>query len=160
MWRCCFEQRQGRRNGERTVQASIGIALNRIAAQFTVVRVLGNDAPEQHQFSMEQVGTRLVAALRCNHKGEAVGSGGIVRRQASSDGRGKLRNKPLSMRGRLRAVAGQGQDQHMNQALLASKAPGLESKRPRHGDGALQPVVESGAAECHSEVEMPTKVGN
>ena len=83
-----------------------------------------------------------------------------MRRQASSDGRGKLRNKPLSWRGRLRAVAGQGQDEHMRQALLASKAPGLESKRPRHGDGALQPFVESGAAERHFKVEMLTKVAN
>ena len=35
-----FEQRQGRRNAERTAQASIGIALNRIAAQLTVARCL------------------------------------------------------------------------------------------------------------------------
>ena len=48
----------------------------------------------------------------------------------------------------------------MDEADLASMAPGLLGKGPRHGDGAPKSIIEGGPAEGNTEIQVAPKVPN
>ena len=55
-------------------------------------------------------------------------------------------------------LAGKRQNEHVNEAELASMNPGLESKGPSHGNSAPQSGMEGGAAKGDAEVKVVPKV--
>ena len=62
---------------------------------------------------------------------------------ASGDGSRKLGQQLISRRGCFRAIAGKGENKHVNEADLVGMAPRLEGKSPGHRDGTPKPGIES-----------------
>ena len=86
MGRRSRERRERRLEGEGTRQASLRIASNGVTAKHGGSRMLGNDAPEKQKLAAKEVGPRLKTVLGGHHESNIVGGGGIVGRQAGSDG--------------------------------------------------------------------------
>ena len=106
--------------------------------------MLGEKAPKQHQLPPQQVSTWLTAALGGDNESDAVGSMGVVGRDACSNGRRKLSHQVVSRWRCFRAIAGKGENKHVNEADLVSMAPRREGKGPGHSDGTSKPGIEGG----------------
>ena len=64
-----------------------------------------------------------------------------MRRYASSNGRGELGHQVVGRWRCFRAVAGEGENEHVDKADLVSMAPRLEGKGPGHSDGTSKPGI-------------------
>ena len=81
-----------------------------------------------------------------------------MRRNASSNGRRKLGHQVASRWRCFRAIAGKGENKHVDEADLVVMAPRLEGKGPGHSDGASKPGIESGPIQSNTKIKMPIKV--
>ena len=134
--------RQGRIQGKRPRQLSKSVSGDGVPTELFSMRMFSKKAPKQHQLSPQQVGTSLVAALGGNDEGNGVGRMGVVGRKTSGDGRKKLSHQVVSRWRCFRAIAGEGESQHVDEASLVSMAPRLEGKGPGHSDGTSKPGIE------------------
>ena len=94
--RRCRHAWQGRIKGQRPRQLSMGISSDGICTKCGSLRMLGEKAPKKHQLPPQQVSTWLTAALGGDNESDAVGSVGVVGRDACSDGRRKLSHRVVS----------------------------------------------------------------
>ena len=99
---------QGGLKGQSPRQPRKGIPGDGVATDIACQRVLGEEAPEQHKFPPEEVGSRFATALGSHHESNGIGGVSIVGGDASGDGSSKLGQQMISRWGCFRAIAGNG----------------------------------------------------
>ena len=123
--------------------------------------MLGEESPEEHKFSPEEVCTRLAAALGSHHEGNRLGGMSIVGGYASGNGSRKLTQQEISRGSCFGAIASKGENEHVNEANLVGMAPWLVGKSSGHRDGPPKPVIESRPAKRNKvPPEVPDRVAD
>ena len=77
---------------------------------------------------------------------------------ASGDGSRQLAQHMISRGSCFRAIAGKGENKHVNEADLVGMAPWLVGKSPGHRDGTPKPVIESRPAKRNTKIKVPPEV--
>ena len=138
--------------GQSPRQPSKAIPGEGVATDGASLGVLGEEAPEQHKFSPEEVSTWLAATLGSNHVRNRVGGMSIVGGYASGNGSRKLTQQEISRGSCFGAIASKGENEHVNEANLVGMAPWLVGKSSGHSDGPPKPVVERGPTTRNAKV--------
>ena len=120
--------------------------------------MLGAKPSKKIDFAQQHVTTRFKAMRSGSKESNGLAGAGVERRNGRGNGRGKLGNNIFSRGSNLGAIAGEGENQALDQLELVVQAPWFGSQGARHGNHSQESGIKGGATENQPKVHMAPKV--